>query len=61
MMNWKKLTVSLLMKRKWSKVTDRERDLLIEIKEMKEKIENYREMEVELSTTIDLLREGIIK
>lgn len=61
MMNWKKLTVSLLMKRKWSKVTDRERDLLIEIKKMKEKIENYREMEVELSTTIDLLREGIIK
>lgn len=42
-------------------MTDRERDLLIEIKNLKDQIENYREMEVELSTTIDLLRAGIIK
>lgn len=32
-----------------------------EIEELKQQIESYRRMEVELSTTIDLLREGIIK
>lgn len=49
-------------------MTDKEKELLIEneklkkeIKFLKEKIENYRRMEVELSTEIDLLREGMIK
>lgn len=42
-------------------MTDRERDLLIEIEELKKQIEGYREMEVELSTEIDLLRLGVIK
>lgn len=49
-------------------MTDKEKGLLIEneklkkeIKFLKEKIESYRRMEVELSTEIDLLREGIIK
>jgi len=32
-----------------------------EVSFLKEEIEKYRRMEVELSTTIDLLREGIIK
>lgn len=32
-----------------------------ENEKLKERIERYRRMEVELSTTIDLLREGIIK
>lgn len=32
-----------------------------ENEKLKEQIERYRRMEVELSTTIDLLREGIIK
>lgn len=47
---------------------NREKDLVAEnenlkqeINKLKERIEVYREMEVELSTTIDLLREGIIK
>lgn len=31
-------------------------ELKKEIKDLKERIERYREMEVELSTTIDLLR-----
>lgn len=49
--------------KKWksSKVTDREKELLIEIEILKEQIEKYRRIEVELSTQIDLLREGIIK
>lgn len=34
-------------------------ELKKEIKDLKERIERYREMEVELSTTIDLLRGGI--
>lgn len=32
-----------------------------EIIKLKERIEIYKEMEVELSTTVDLLRDGIIK
>lgn len=32
-----------------------------EINDLKNRIEKYREMEVELSTEIDLLREGIIE
>lgn len=49
-------------------MTDREKDLLVEneqlkkeIEKLKEKIDWYERMEVELSTTIDFLREGIIK
>lgn len=49
-------------------MTEREKELIAENeslkqenKELKERIERYREMEVELSTTIDLLREGAIK
>ena len=49
-------------------MTDREKGLLVEneqlkkeIEKLKEKIDWYERMEVELSTTIDLLREGIIK
>ncbi|MFD0944703.1 hypothetical protein [Savagea faecisuis] len=42
-------------------MTDREKELLIEIEKLKEQIEEYRIIEVELSTQIDLLREGIIK
>lgn len=45
-----------------------EEDLLLEneklkqeINKLKERIERYREMEVELSTTIDLLRLGAIE
>lgn len=47
---------------------DREKELIAEnenlkqeIDKLKDRIEIYREIEVELSTTIDLLREGIIK
>lgn len=50
-----------LMKRMWNEVTDREKELLIEIEILKEQIEKYREIEVELSTQIDLLREGVIE
>lgn len=32
-----------------------------EIALLKEKIEHYKRLEVELSTTVDLLREGVIK
>lgn len=32
-----------------------------EVSFLKEEIEKYRRMEVELSTTIDLLREGVIE
>lgn len=32
-----------------------------EINDLKNRIEKYREIEVELSTEIDLLREGIIE
>lgn len=32
-----------------------------EISDLKNRIEKYREIEVELSTEIDLLREGIIE
>lgn len=49
------------MKRMWNEVTDREKELLIEIEILKEQIEKYREIEVELSTQIDLLREGVIE
>lgn len=49
-------------------MTDREKDLLVEneqlkkeIEKLKEEIDWYERMEVELSTTVDLLREGIIK
>ncbi|MDT2818095.1 hypothetical protein [Vagococcus lutrae] len=42
-------------------MTDREKELLIEIEKLKEQLEKYRKIEVELSTEIDLLREGIIK
>lgn len=49
-------------------MTAKEKELAIENKklkqeivELKERIERYREMEVELSTTIDLLRLGAIK
>lgn len=42
-------------------MTDKEKELLIEIEKLKKQIEKYKESEVELSTTIDLLREGIIK
>lgn len=49
-------------------MTDREKDLQAEIKdlkkeneELKEQIEKYGRMEVELSTEVDLLREGIIE
>lgn len=45
-----------------------DKELIIENQKLKEeivvlnkKIESYRELEVELSTKIDLLREGIIK
>lgn len=47
---------------------DREEELLAESKklkkeneDLKEQIEKYRRMEVELSTEVDLLREGIIE
>ena len=47
---------------------DREEELLAESEklkkeneELKEQIEKYRRMEVELSTEVDLLREGIIE
>lgn len=49
------------MKWKWKNVTDREKELLIEIEKLKEQLEKYRKIEVELSTEIDLLREGIIE
>lgn len=55
------LKLKKLKKWKWNKVTDREKELLIEIEKLKEQIEEYRIIEVELSTQIDLLREGIIK
>lgn len=55
------LRLKKLKKWKWNKVTDREKELLIEIEKLKEQIEEYRIIEVELSTQIDLLREGIIK
>ncbi|MDN6166746.1 MAG: hypothetical protein L0L58_08810 [Tetragenococcus koreensis] len=49
-------------------MNDNEKRLMIEnenlkkeIAFLKEKIEKYRRMDVELSTEIDLLREGIIK
>jgi len=49
-------------------MTDKEKELITENEnlkeennELKERIERYREMEVELSTTIDLLRNEIIK
>lgn len=49
-------------------MTDKEKELLTENEELKkeiillkEKIEYYERLEVELSTTVDLLREGIIK
>ncbi|MGT9658521.1 hypothetical protein ACVWA1_15010 [Enterococcus faecalis] len=42
-------------------MTDREKELLIEIEKLKEQLEKYRKIEVELSTEIDLLREGIIE
>lgn len=47
---------------------DREEELLAESgklkkenEDLKEQIEKYRRMEVELSTEVDLLREGIIE
>lgn len=47
---------------------DRENELIVENEKLKkeilflkEEVEKYRRMEVELSTTIDFLREGIIK
>lgn len=49
------------MKWTWKNVTDREKELLIEIEKLKEQLEKYRKIEVELSTEIDLLREGIIE
>lgn len=49
------------MRRMWNKVNDREKELLIEIEKLKEEIEKYRRLEVELSTEIDFLRAGIIK
>jgi cell division septum initiation protein DivIVA len=49
-------------------MTDVENELVIENEKLKkeilflkEEIDKYERMEVELSTTIDLLREGIIK
>ena len=42
-------------------MTNKEKELFAENEELKERIERYREMEVELSTTIDLLRGGIIE
>jgi cell division septum initiation protein DivIVA len=49
-------------------MSDREKELVTEnenlkqeINKLKDQIEKYREMEVDLSTTIDLLREGAIK
>lgn len=49
-------------------MTDREKELIIENEKLKkennklkEQIEYYERMEVELSTMIDLLREGIIE
>lgn len=49
-------------------MSDREKELITENENLKqeiellqEKIDYYERMDVELSTTIDLLREGIIK
>ena len=49
-------------------MTNKEKELFVEneelkkeIKDLKERIERYREMEVEVSTIIDLLRGGIIE
>ena len=49
-------------------MADKEKKLLTENEELKkeiallkEKIEHYKRLEVELSTTVDLLREGVIK
>lgn len=49
-------------------MTNREKELITEnqklraeIQKLQEKIECYRRLEVELSTEIDLLREGIVK
>lgn len=49
-------------------MTNREKELIAENQKLraenqklKEKIEDYRRLDVELSTEIDLLREGIIK
>lgn len=49
-------------------MTNREKELTVEnenlkqeIKKLNERIERYREMEVELSTEVDLLRLGAIK
>ena len=42
-------------------MTDREQELLAEIEKLKEEIVQYQRNEVELSTQIDLLREGLIK
>jgi len=49
-------------------MNDNEKKLILEnealkkeIAFLKEEIERYRRMEVELSTKVDLLREGIIK
>lgn len=37
-----------------------EKDLIAENKKLKEELEKYRRLEIELSTEIELLREGII-
>ncbi|WP_259746212.1 hypothetical protein [Lactococcus lactis] len=49
------------MTNKEKELFDENEELKKEIKDLKERIERYREMEVELSTTIDLVRGGIIE
>lgn len=56
-MNDKKFDLAIV----YEKLRKKNLELRKEIVELLEEIERYRRMEVELSTEVDLLREGIIK
>ena len=49
------------MTNKEKELFDENEELKKEIKDLKERIERYREMEVELSPIIDVLRGGIME
>lgn len=52
---------NLLNEKECEKLKIENEQLKQEVVSLKARIEKYRELEVEFSTTIDLLKEGIIK